>query len=536
MLRTAPALILMSTLFFFLLPAVVAAQDRLLDHFIETGERALQQGRPVTAEEMFLAAIKRAEALGPGDPRLIRGLKGLAEAYRAQGKDALAEPLLARVAAAERTAATPVPSSGPTQAPAAAAAHRRAQRYLYGGDATRAIGVWQEALRSHPDDTDMLTALGAVLYESGQRAAAVPHVQRATRLLKEDWTLRLFLGTVLYEAGEESRARDEFRAVIAGTRQRGLLQIASEKLSGQFYRERDDIAKRARVHPAAQLAPSQSWVGELVKMPWAGDSQSLENTDLRLMNIAFVFAGSRVFSTAQQKATAAAGGDYFNLYGSSAGSRSDSREWVHFHAFSYSTNGFLVTLRAWNGTTEERDLARLRNQFGLFDFFLQHVRSQLVPGRQPSEEQLRQKLLAYAAVWRAQYYEAVQPLSEALRLAPDDAHARCELGHVYAKLAGWGDAERELLTDLRYWPDYASAYAHLGVTQFSLGRHSEGIERLKKAIELRPALVNAYFMAALSLAIRGEGGAAEELLAHYREIAPDGADSLRAQMGKYLTR
>jgi len=92
----------------------------------------------------------------------------------------------------------------------------------------------------------------------------------------------------LYEAGEESRARDEFRAVIAGTRQRGLLQIASEKLSGQFYRERDETAKRARIHPAAQLAPGQTWVGELVKMPWAGDAQSRENNELRLMHIAFV--------------------------------------------------------------------------------------------------------------------------------------------------------------------------------------------------------------------------------------------------------
>src|SRR6266850_252811 len=119
MLRTAPTLILAWTVFFLLLPVVVPAQDQLLDHFIETAERALQQGRPATAEEMFLAAIRRAETLGPGDPRLIRSLKGLAEAYRAQGKDALAEPLLARVAAAERTAATPVPSSGPTQAPAA---------------------------------------------------------------------------------------------------------------------------------------------------------------------------------------------------------------------------------------------------------------------------------------------------------------------------------------------------------------------------------------------------------------------------------
>lgn len=70
----------------------------MLDVYIESAERALQQGRPATAEEMFLAAIRRAEsqALSPQDPRLIRVLRGLAEVYRTQGRQAEAEALMRR--------------------------------------------------------------------------------------------------------------------------------------------------------------------------------------------------------------------------------------------------------------------------------------------------------------------------------------------------------------------------------------------------------------------------------------------------------
>ena len=87
------------------------AEDRMLDAYLESAERAVQQGRSATAEEMFLAAIRRAEsqALSPQDLRLIRSLRGLAEVYRAQGRQAEAEALTRRAGA---TAPKP---TGPTQ-------------------------------------------------------------------------------------------------------------------------------------------------------------------------------------------------------------------------------------------------------------------------------------------------------------------------------------------------------------------------------------------------------------------------------------
>jgi tetratricopeptide repeat protein len=87
------------------------AEDRMLDAYLESAERAVQQGRSATAEEMFLAAIRRAEsqALSPQDPRLIRSLRGLAEVYRAQGRQAEAEALTRQAGA---TAPKP---TGPTQ-------------------------------------------------------------------------------------------------------------------------------------------------------------------------------------------------------------------------------------------------------------------------------------------------------------------------------------------------------------------------------------------------------------------------------------
>jgi hypothetical protein len=91
--------------------ATQPAEDRMLDFYAESAERAMQQGRPATAEEMFLAAIRRAEsqALSPQDPRLIRSLRGLAEVYRAQGRQAEAEALIRRAGV---TAPKP---TGPTQ-------------------------------------------------------------------------------------------------------------------------------------------------------------------------------------------------------------------------------------------------------------------------------------------------------------------------------------------------------------------------------------------------------------------------------------
>jgi tetratricopeptide (TPR) repeat protein len=108
--------------------AANAADDRMLDLSIESAERAAQEGRLATAEELFLAAIGRADALGLRDARLARSLKGLANVYRAQGRPELAEPLLRRAVIAEGAApatapVAPAPDS-PIAPPRLAAARR----------------------------------------------------------------------------------------------------------------------------------------------------------------------------------------------------------------------------------------------------------------------------------------------------------------------------------------------------------------------------------------------------------------------------
>jgi hypothetical protein len=75
------------------------ADDRMLDVYTESAERALQGGRYATAEEMFLSALDRSKGLSDQDPRVARILKGLAAAYRAQGRHAQAEEMLKRATA-----------------------------------------------------------------------------------------------------------------------------------------------------------------------------------------------------------------------------------------------------------------------------------------------------------------------------------------------------------------------------------------------------------------------------------------------------
>ena len=95
--RFVPGLLLVSALCLGLPSVARPAADPMLDLYIDSAERALEQGRYATAEELFLSSIKRAEDLGPNNEQLVRSLKGLAAVYRAQGQPAQAESLLRRI-------------------------------------------------------------------------------------------------------------------------------------------------------------------------------------------------------------------------------------------------------------------------------------------------------------------------------------------------------------------------------------------------------------------------------------------------------
>ncbi len=76
--------------------AAASSEPGQWQKYIDDTIEAFVDGDYVGAGRSFDAAVKRAEAFGPQDPRLATNLNGLAETYRAQGRYAEAEPLYKR--------------------------------------------------------------------------------------------------------------------------------------------------------------------------------------------------------------------------------------------------------------------------------------------------------------------------------------------------------------------------------------------------------------------------------------------------------
>lgn len=87
-----------------------AADWRQWERYMESGQRALDQGREAGAENWFLDAAREAERLEPKGPQLARSLRALADLYRKQGRHSEAEALTQRMTTITRPAGS-APSS-----------------------------------------------------------------------------------------------------------------------------------------------------------------------------------------------------------------------------------------------------------------------------------------------------------------------------------------------------------------------------------------------------------------------------------------
>lgn len=77
------------------------------ESYITAAQQAYQQADYAEAEKQLEAALKEAEAFGPGDVRLATSLNNLALLYKAQGRYAEAEPLYKRSLAIDEKALGP---------------------------------------------------------------------------------------------------------------------------------------------------------------------------------------------------------------------------------------------------------------------------------------------------------------------------------------------------------------------------------------------------------------------------------------------
>ncbi len=79
--------------------AHISYEARYWEEYREAGLRALERGNYKWAEKMARKALVEARDLGPRDPRVRQSLEDLSRVYRAQGKEAQADSVLARARA-----------------------------------------------------------------------------------------------------------------------------------------------------------------------------------------------------------------------------------------------------------------------------------------------------------------------------------------------------------------------------------------------------------------------------------------------------
>ena len=71
-------------------------EDRHWKKFSEAGTRALERGNYEWAEKMYGEALQYAQAQGPDNPRVVETFLLLHRLYKVQGRNELAEQMLAR--------------------------------------------------------------------------------------------------------------------------------------------------------------------------------------------------------------------------------------------------------------------------------------------------------------------------------------------------------------------------------------------------------------------------------------------------------
>ena len=148
------------------------------------------------------------------------------------------------------------------------------------------------------------------------------------------------------------------------------------------------------------------------------------------------------------------------------------------------------------------------------------LRVRSAPGEASSHAFLAAK---YLHVGRVQ--DAIDQLTEAVRLDPNDAEAHNNLGSALQVLGKTTEATRHFLEALRLQPGNARVHFNLGNVMFAGGRLDEAIRQYRQAIEIDPDDADAHYNLA---GILGSQNKLDEAIRHLRralDIDPRRADA-----------
>ena len=108
------------------------------------------------------------------------------------------------------------------------------------------------------------------------------------------------------------------------------------------------------------------------------------------------------------------------------------------------------------------------------------------------------------------YQEAIEDLSQAIRISPAYAEAHYNRGVAYGKLGRWQEAIESYKQAVRIKPDDALAYGNLGAAYGCLGRGQDAIESCKQAIRIKPDFVLAHYNLGAACLLTGDKSSALE--------------------------
>ena len=141
--------------------------------------------------------------------------------------------------------------------------------------------------------------------------------------------------------------------------------------------------------------------------------------------------------------------------------------------------------------------------------------------------------LAAILVGRRQFDEAIDHLSETIRLQPGFAGARLNLGTTLIRQGKQAEGMRELESAIRIKPDFALAHYDLGNMLLNQGAVDEAVAHLTTAVQLEPSDADARIYLGEALSQQGRVAEAGEQFTTAVKILPDYAEA-RFRLGRFL--
>jgi protein arginine N-methyltransferase 7 len=102
------------------------------------------------------------------------------------------------------------------------------------------------------------------------------------------------------------------------------------------------------------------------------------------------------------------------------------------------------------------------------------------------------KALGILMLMQGRHADALEPLANTVKLAPNDAQAHQNLGSTYLELERLAEAEACFRQALDLNPYYLPAHNNLGITLVKLGRFEEAETSYRRALALKPDFVEAH--------------------------------------------